>query len=207
MPTISRKKTSDLVALFGELLIPFLGFFLWNWNLYFIFLFFFLDLIAYAVLFYFKFKKIEMYRYGKMIHQRELVQFILLLLIGTIAVFVGYSFVLNYVQQTEIIHQVIRFLSYEDMGFPQGYVLLPFLALMAYLQYKTDFLLQGKFTKMGVSILMQSYGRDFLFSFAPLVILGLLIVLGGQSELLLLIIGMTLYIGYKWVRNSKDALY
>lgn len=187
---------NKLILLAGDITIPVVGYFLWNWNLYFIFLFFFLDFLAYLTLYAFKYAKISMFRQIPL-SKVTLATQLIVLLIGGLLIFYGYSFLFNTLQHTVYWKEAINFFMYEDMGFAQGYVLLPLIALTAWSTYKTEFLFQRVFEKITHKQLFLEYVTNSLAALGLLAFLFIWMQLGIQSTTVYFAIGMVMYIGYK----------
>lgn len=202
---MTRQKVSKYIALFGgELLIPVLGYFFWNWNIYFIFLFMFLDLLAYNVLFAFKLKKIVIYQYGRITQKRPFLIGGMLLLLFSTLIFTSYSWLFTHLLQTDFRQEIIDFLSYEDMGFPQGYILLPLIILMAYMNYKMEFLFLRKFMQIDQRQLLKDYLRDNIAAIILVVILGVCYLSGLNGQIYYLVIGLIIYLFYRVILLNKE---
>ncbi len=128
------------IRLFSNLLIPVLGFWVWNWNLYFILLFYLLDLISSEAVIHLKIKKIKdiVQNKGPEIPSRTygIVSFLFLMLIIA-EIHVGITL---YHPDIELKQELWAFLSYKELGIPQGFVLIPLVVMMAYTSYKMEFL-------------------------------------------------------------------
>lgn len=115
----------------SDSIIPLLGFFLWDWSLYFIVLFLCLDLISNELVYHLKFnflRKVHNQSFSK----NSLLSLPLVLVSLTIIQFS--LLVLN--SESNPLKELIEFLSYEDMGIAQGYILIPFIGLMAFQEMK-----------------------------------------------------------------------
>lgn len=197
-------QANKLVLIIGEALIPLLGYFFWNWNVYFIFLFMFLDLSTYNILYFFKYRNISRYTKEAGKTNNRFIFHLLVLFVLTVLIFFGYSYVLNNVQQTFFESEVIRFLKYEDMGFAQGYILLPVIVLTAFMNYKTEFILQKQFAKINIKGLFMSYLKDN-FAVLILLILFLLSYLSGiRNEHFFFYAGLSIYFGYRFFSLKKQ---
>lgn len=114
-------------------------------------------------------------------------------------VFLGYSFFLNSLQQTVFSNEILAFLSYKDLGFSQGYILLPFVFIAAWMNYKTEFQQGKRFAKIGLNALKAEYLKD---NFAAIILLFFLVGLswlGVSNQIVLLIIGLFFYSLYKLI--------
>ncbi|HRO74570.1 MAG TPA: hypothetical protein PLP27_00295 [Crocinitomicaceae bacterium] len=191
---------NKLILLVGEVAIPILGYFFWSWNLYFIFLFMFLDLLSYNVLFWFKYKKINAFR-AVQTTKIPFKQLATLLILSGI-IFVGYTYLFNKIQGTNFAQEMINFFFYKDMGFSQGYILLPLIVVSAYMSYKTEFVLLGKFTQLTVKQLNSEYVRNNLAGIVLLVVLGLLELLNISNSAVYFYVGMGIYTVYAFTRQK-----
>lgn len=144
------------LKLIGESIIPILGFFFWEWSLYFILLFYVLDLIVSEVVLHLKTRKIKSWS-EKVNRQKWLkygvfgfVAFVLLtaaILLGTYYLHPG----------IDLLKETWAFLSYEDMGIAQGYVLVPLLTFMAYASYQTEFIRQKAYQYQEYEVLWKKH--------------------------------------------------
>lgn len=181
------------IQLAGDALIPLLGFFWWNWSVYFIVLFYLLDLLIGEVIIYFKARKIAEY------DQREKAfygRFLLSLLLLTGSVFLIHIAIWLFYPGIDFIKEMVAFWEYEDMGFQQGYILLPLLILIAYQRYKLEFLLPARYRNTRQLDLWNNHFRAYLIliglvGFAILISYG--ITLPDIALLFGIIIGTTSY--------------
>ena len=126
------------IQLFGDALIPLLGFFWWNWSLYFIVLFYLLDYLSNEVFIHLKAKKILEYRKdgNSSWIKKGMISFVLL-----VSSFVLIHLAMHAIQPSiQFLDEVKNFWSYKDMGIEQGYILLPLIGLVGYQRYKMEFL-------------------------------------------------------------------
>lgn len=134
------------IQLFSNLIIPVLGFWVWKWSLYFILLFYILDIISSEIVNYLKIRKIKSVQSSVNVPTKTYrnVSFLfLILIIAEINIgMVLYQPTLNFK------HEIWNFLAYKEMGIPQGFVLIPLVAMMAYTSYKVEFLSLGLFRVM-----------------------------------------------------------
>ena len=187
---------NKLILLLGDVIIPILGYFFWNWGLYFIFLFLFLDLLSYNILYYYKHRKIQRFR-NQPIKTGQIVGHFGILSITTALVFIGYSYLFNAIQETTYTTEMVAFFFYKDMGFAQGYILLPIIILTALMTYKTEFILHGQFAKQSIPQLFMSYLRDNLAALCLLGFFLLLFALNVLAPAVYFYLGIALYALYK----------
>lgn len=168
-----------VIQLIGDLAIPVLGFYFWNWNIYFILLFFCLDMVGGEIaLLLLKARKIkevqgiDQAKYGKTF------TFISLLVLALNIFFIHIGIFL-YEENFQLWNEIHAFLSYTEMGIQQGYVLIPLIAMMAYTQYKVEFLLPRKFLTIR---LKELYKRNLQLKFAVLLFTSLMIVVASALQ-------------------------
>lgn len=167
-----------VIQLIGDLAIPVLGFYFWNWNIYFILLFFCLDMVGGEIALLLKARKIkevqgiDQAKYGKTF------TFISLLVLALNIFFIHIGIFL-YEENFQLWNEIHAFLSYTEMGIQQGYVLIPLIAMMAYTQYKVEFLLPRKFLTIR---LKELYKRNLQLKFAVLLFTSLMIVVASALQ-------------------------
>ena len=103
--------------------IPILGYFLWDWGLFFIVLYYLLDLIVSEIFMHLKTREIRKFRFGSMTHSLRYIA-LGMSLIATTLLLVR-LFILQIHPQTDVVKEVVAFLSYKDLGIAQGYLLIP----------------------------------------------------------------------------------
>lgn len=173
------KLNRKYVLLFSEALIPILGFFLWDWGLYFILLFYFFDILAQEVILHLKSKKI--------IEVQELSSSSSWLKLGVLSAFVVLAtislihFSMFYIDPSiDFMKQIEAFWTYEEMGVQQGYLLLPLVGFMAYVQFRTDFIM----FKMEETAVLETIWKKHLK--ALLTIIGCVGITMGLSQVVVL---------------------
>jgi len=127
------------IKLIGDALIPILGFFFWNWSLYFIVLFYILDLLVREALVHFKTKKLQTYS-EKVIPNDWILNgvksgFLLVSLLTLVHILILFLHP-NILFKEEITY----FLTYKEMGVPQGLVLIPLVVFIGYANYQNEFI-------------------------------------------------------------------
>jgi hypothetical protein len=136
------KLNPKVIQILGDGIIPLLGYFLWDWSLYFILLFYFLDLITKEVLLHLKTKKIKTIQ-----HHNDRSFFKKWFFKGTISIVTLSisTFLVQYMMYC--IHpdfsawkEIVDFISYTEMGIPQGLLLIPLVIVMGYVQFKNEFI-------------------------------------------------------------------
>ena len=173
------KLNRKYVLLFSEALIPISGFFFWNWGLYFILLFYFIDILAQEVIIHLKAKKIidaqEISNSSNWIKSGALSAFVVLAMISLIHVSMFYI-----EPSIDFMKQIELFWTYEELGVQQGYLLIPLVGLMTYVQFRTDFLM----AKMEETTVLELMWKKHLK--ALLTIIGCVGITIGLSQIVVL---------------------
>ena len=124
------------IQIIGDAIIPLLGFFMWNWNVYFILLFYLLDLLIKEVLVNVKANKIQQHQvnvYGSFQTNQMKYTLISFLILG-FSLFIIYEFLNFRDAQFQLLKELIDFWNHKDMGFAQGYFLIPLVIIMGFMQ-------------------------------------------------------------------------
>lgn len=192
------------IRLFSNLLIPVLGFWVWNWNLYFIVLFYLLDLISSEVVIHLKIKKIKDVapNKGLEIPSRTygIVSFLFLALIIA-EIHVGITL---YHPDIDLKQEFLQFLSYKELGIPQGFVLIPLVAMMAYTSYKMEFLAPRLYLHQQEKPTWKNHLREQFVLLAFCVILTLLAVAYQFPEWIVLTIILVVTTVYNYLQGVEQ---
>lgn len=133
----------SLLQLFMDAIIPLAGAFLFDWSLYFILLFYCLDLIANEVILHLKSKKvIEFSGINKKAWMLHGLKSALLIVVVLVSIHAAVYFIQRGIDFQK---EFTDFMMYEELGIPQGYVLIPLVAFSAYQLYRMNFLMPTKF--------------------------------------------------------------
>ena len=125
------KKIEIISALLGDVALPLAGFLFWDWGFYFISLFFLFDLIFRTLFLRRRLNLLnELKNRNRILFRGFLYSFIEVLLIHCIVVSV---FV-----HLNIGDSFLAFLTYEELGIPQGAVLLPLLLLNEFMKIRNE---------------------------------------------------------------------
>jgi hypothetical protein len=135
-----NKRTAFIVQLIGELVIPLLGYFLWDWSLLFILLFYLIENL------FFSYFRIETFREVKKTvwkkeQPRELKIFSKSLTIWTIEFVLVHLFIAVIYPNQSFITEWVDFFMYQDLGIPQGIILLPLIYISSRMKMKQDVML------------------------------------------------------------------
>lgn len=147
------------IQIIGDAIIPLLGFFMWNWNVYFILLFYFLDLLVKEVLVNIKANKIHQHQANERgVIESFPMKFNLLsfVLLG-FSLFIIYEFLIFRDVQFNLLKEIVDFWNYKDMGFAQGYFLIPLVVVMGFMQYKNEFILPKIYERTTLQLLWKKH--------------------------------------------------
>lgn len=144
------------IKVIGDALLPLLGYFFWDWSIYFILLFYVLDLVVGEVLVHLKTKKIKAYS-EKVIVKDWIKQGVISLVLVLIILF-GMHLAMKIVAPTiDFLLEIKLFLSYEEIGVAQGYILLPLIVFMGYSQFRNEFIIPKQFRVLEFSSLWKKH--------------------------------------------------
>lgn len=191
-----------IVRILGDILIPVLGFFFWNWNLYFIVLFLLLDLLAGEIVVHLKTRKIKSYSEKVNSHSWNRFALISLALFATTTTLVHLGVKVLH-PQVDLTNEFISFLRYEDMGFAQGYVLIPLVGFMAYTKYQTEFIRPKVFQFVEVEVVWRHHFKIHLLVLF-LTLNCLLFCFFHFTELVYLILILVAMVGFRYVEYRKS---
>jgi hypothetical protein len=153
-------KQQQFMAL-GELIIPLMGYYLWNWDLHFILLFYYLDVVASFFLSIAKVRAVSLYRERKWMVQTHLTTFLTwygLILLGLSFLEIA---ILAVYPDINLVDSLFEFLTYEEWGIPQGVVLLPLIFLFNWQHYKLVFLRTGEYAIFPTDLLKRIQTSTF----------------------------------------------
>jgi hypothetical protein len=143
--------------LIAEIAIPLLGYFFWGWGFYFVLLFFLLDYFVFLTFSFVKHRKIVEFRETTYFFPiQQVLSTILLLTFILMFIFIA----LPLIGPFDFEKQTWAFLSYKEMGIPQGLLLLPLVIYGGFAQYKMQFLMNRKFTHISAT---QNWKSHFFF--------------------------------------------
>ena len=126
------KSQEKIVVLLGDIALPLIGFFFWNWGFYFIALYFIIDQLAKQAFLIVRLKNISLQFTEKAILlSKSLALFFFEVLI---IILINYQMTVDF----NPINGIIMFLTYEDMGFQQGIILIPLLIIAEWMKMKTE---------------------------------------------------------------------
>lgn len=179
------KLNPKYVQLFGDALIPLLGFFLWNWSLYFILLFYFLDLFSSEIIIHLKSKKTVTFKGATGLKDEWLKWGITSVVSLSFAIIMIHFAMYFIVPGIDFFKEAVDFWNYEEMGIKQGYILLPLVFLVSYQQYKMMFLMPGRFRNNILAFMWKKH----------------------VTPLLLIIAFAGICLGISWFYHAPEILY
>lgn len=146
----------------AETAIPIFGYLFWSWSFYFLILFYLLDFATNFAVFIAQERKIRWYNSIAIFPFKGILTItFLVLLTGVFAVFSCIHIFPNF----SIVDETIKFIMYEEMGIPQGILLLPLMVFGAYQQYKMNFLLPGKFRTIEIEQFWKKHTNMYILVF------------------------------------------
>lgn len=153
------KLNPKIIQILGDGILPLLGFFYWDWSLYFILLFYFLDLITKEVLLHFKTNKVKIVQHHndrsfpkKWMMKGGLSFFILTLSIALIHITI---YIIH--PDFSATKEIVAFLTYTEMGIPQGIILVPLIVFMSYVQFKNEFIKPKRYHSLKFEFLWKQH--------------------------------------------------
>jgi hypothetical protein len=148
-----------VIQIVGDGILPLLGFFYWNWSLYFILLFYFLDLITKEVLLHLKTNKVKFVQHHnessfnqKWFLKGGLSFFILVL--STVLIHITIHIIHPEFSASK---EIIAFLTYTELGIPQGIILVPLIGFMGYVQFKNEFIKPKRYLTLKFEFLWKQH--------------------------------------------------
>jgi hypothetical protein len=162
------------IQIIGDAVIPLLGFFVWNWNIYFILLFYLLDLLVKEVVMNFKSNRIVKFQseigLNNNSSKNELKFRFLSSILLIFSLFVIHFALVVKDNEFNLLKELIDFWNYKDMGFAQGYILIPLLIVMGFMQYKNEFILPKLYENQSLNFIWKKHIKALivLLSFSSL---------------------------------------
>lgn len=151
------------IQIFGDALIPLLGFFLWDWSLYFILIYYILDVLMGEITMYFKARKVRENNHPKDKWYRYAVFSGSLFVLGVILI----HFAMFLIQpDIDFLKELIAFWTYEELGIQQGYILVPLLAIVAIQKYRMEFLVTGRYRMIEQEQMWNRHFRQYFLIIA-----------------------------------------
>ena len=162
------------IQIIGDAVIPLLGFFVWSWNIYFILLFYLLDLLVKEVVMHFKSNRIVKFQteigLKNTSSKNELKFGFLSSLLLIFSLFVIHFALVVKDDEFNLLKELFDFWNYKDMGFAQGYILIPLVIVMGFMQYKNEFILPKLYENQSLDFIWKKHIKALivLLSFSSL---------------------------------------
>lgn len=162
----------SLLQLFADAFIPLAGAFLFDWSLYFILLFYCLDLIASEFIIHLKSKKVV--EFSGISKKRWLKNGLGSGVLVALAITLIHVSIYYIQQGIDFEKEFFDFMMYEELGIPQGYVLIPLVVFSAYQLYRMNFLMPAKFRTLQLDEIWKPHFQSLVvILFGALVTIGL----------------------------------
>ena len=193
-----------VIQILGDGIIPLLGYFLWDWSLYFILLFYFLDLLTKEVLLHLKTKKIKAVQHH---NDRSFLKkwlfkgaiSIIMLSVSLFLIHVTMPFLHTDFSATK---EIISFMTYTEMGIPQGILLIPLIIAMGYVQFKNEFIKPKQYLTLKFQLIWKNH-----FTSSLMILAGAGLGLGISTFIILpewlFVIAIVLVSGVYQFRNKE----
>lgn len=191
------------LQILSNLLIPVLGFWLWNWNLYFILLFYVLDIVSSEVVVYLKSKKVKEAGKQEAIKSPVNTYKIIsgLFLAATIAV-IQLGIVLLH-PEIVLRKEIWEFLTYKEMGIQQGFLLIPLMIMMAFSSYKIEFLIPKAYLREDQKSIWKFHLKERFLLIAFCAILTFIAAGFQLEEWIILTIILVITSGYTYLQGRE----
>jgi hypothetical protein len=135
-----KKRTTFFIQLIGELVIPLLGYFFWDWSLLFILLFYLIENLFFS---YFRIETIREIKKTvlKTEQKREYQDLVKSFFLWLIEFILVHIFIMLIYPNQSFTTEWINFFMYQDLGIPQGIILLPLIYFSSQMKKKQDVIL------------------------------------------------------------------
>jgi hypothetical protein len=135
-----NKRTTFFIQLIGELVIPLLGYFFWDWSLLFILLFYLIENLFFS---YFRIETIREIKKTvlKTEQKREYQDLVKSFFLWLIEFILVHIFIMLIYPNQSFTTEWINFFMYQDLGIPQGIILLPLIYFSSQMKKKQDVIL------------------------------------------------------------------
>lgn len=141
--------------LLGDVALPLIGYVFWKWNFYFILLFFILDQASRVIFLPWRLKLTSLTSKEK---NQLIFRHVLLFLIEVLLV---HSVIFLQNKEINFLNEIQAFLTYEDMGIQQGFLLIPLILASEWMRIKNE-LKTGIIESKQVSLQLQNQKSSFI---------------------------------------------
>jgi hypothetical protein len=167
-----NQRIARTIQIIGELAIPLLGYFFWNWSFSFILFFY---IIENLFLLYFRIETIQNVK-STILKAKRIVDIkLLLFFLGLwIVEFALIHFLLKIIATNKnLLNAWQDFFLFEDMGVPQGFILIPLLYFASRMKMKQDIVIEIK--KINTKLDLNKLKISALYNWIAISFWGLLI--------------------------------
>lgn len=185
-----------LIQTLLEAIIPVIGYFEWGWDLSFILLFYLLDaLLAFGILLAKGKKRLS---HSNNASERTLFakQSVSGLLLFAVAI-AGIALSITFLQpELDWWNRIVHFLTYEEWGIQQGYILVPLVVLNGVMVYRQQFLMTARYRTLEMSAITRPFlVQGFVLLGAAGILLGTTALIQFPEEILItaFILGISVY--------------
>lgn len=185
-----------LIQTLLEAIIPVIGYFEWGWDLSFILLFYLLDaLLAFGILLAKGKKRLS---HSNNASERTLFakQSVSGLLLFAVAI-AGIALSITFLQpELNWWKRIVHFLTYEEWGIQQGYILVPLVVLNGVMVYRQQFLMTARYRTLEMRAITRPFlVQGFVLLGAAGILLGTTALIQFPEELLIaaFVLGISAY--------------
>jgi hypothetical protein len=185
-----------LIQTLLEAIIPVIGYFEWGWDLSFILLFYLLDaLLAFGILLAKGKKRLS---HSNNASERTLFakQSVSGLLLFAVAI-AGIALSITFLQpELDWWKRIVHFLTYEEWGIQQGYILVPLVVLNGVMVYRQQFLMTARYRTLEMRAITRPFlVQGFVLLGAAGILLGTTALIQFPEELLIaaFVLGISAY--------------
>jgi hypothetical protein len=185
-----------LIQTLLEAIIPVIGYFEWGWDLSFILLFYLLDaLLAFGILLAKGKKRLSHSNNAseRTLFAKQSVSGLLLFAVSIAGIALSITFL-----QPELDwwNRIVHFLTYEEWGIQQGYILVPLVVLNGVMVYRQQFLMTARYRTLEMNAITRPFlVQGFVLLGAAGILLGTTALIQFPEEILItaFILGISVY--------------
>jgi len=185
-----------LIQTLLEAIIPVIGYFEWGWDLSFILLFYLLDaLLAFGILLAKGKKRLSHSNSAteRTLFAKHSVSGLLLVAVAIAGIALSITFLHPDLDWWK---RIVHFLTYEEWGIQQGYILVPLVVLNGVMVYRQQFLMTARYRTLEMGAITQPFlVQGFVLLGAAGILLGTTALIQFPEEILItaFILGISVY--------------
>lgn len=199
------QKQQLYIQLIGNLIIPILGFWLWNWSLYFILLFYILDLFASEMVVYLKINKIKKVGRVDELKSPTLTFALISFLFLTVCIILFHIGILVLHPDINFKNEVWSFLTYKELGIQQWVLLFPLVVLMAISSFKMEFVVPKLFLHQKEKEVWKARLKEHFLLLSFTAILIFIVAAFQLSEVFILVVILVITTGYNYLQGIEKV--